>query len=208
MISTTYRSPLGDLMIVADERGLVRLQFAGNPMRALDGQLDRSMRDPFAAWSPERPSAGVTRLTASDAVSGGLALQAAHPECGAAASVVERAWGWLNAYFAGQAPRWVPPLHVEGTDFQHAVWTELMRIPYGQTTTCAQLAERVGRWRGSKTTARAVGLAAAHNAVQLVVPCHRMVGAHGELKGYAGGVDRQGVLLAWERRLPLELRMR
>lgn len=207
MISTTYRSPLGDLMIVADERGLVRLQFAGNPMRALDGQLNLSAGDPFAAWCPAQLPAAV-QVAASDAVSGGMSLQGSRPECGAAASVVERTWGWLNAYFAGQAPRWVPPLNVEGTDFQHAVWAELMRVPYGQTATYAELAERVGHRRGSTTAPRAVGSAAAHNAVQLIVPCHRMVGAHGELKGYAGGVDRQRELLAWERRLPEALRAR
>ena len=66
------------------------------------------------------------------------------PQNTAAVSVLERAWAWLNAYFAGQAPRWTPPLHVEGTEFQHAVWVALLEVPYGQTVTYGELARKIG----------------------------------------------------------------
>ncbi|MGM9653093.1 MAG: methylated-DNA--[protein]-cysteine S-methyltransferase [Eubacteriales bacterium] len=106
---------------------------------------------------------------------------------------------WLDAYFAGEAPGFTPPLLLSGSPFRRAVWQLLMEIPRGQTRTYGQLAAELAR-RGAMPTAsaRAVGGAVAHNPVSLIVPCHRVVGAGGALTGYAGGIDRKRRLLTLE----------
>lgn len=87
------------------------------------------------------------------------------------------------------------PLALRGTPFQRRVWSALGTIPYGETLSYGQLAERLG----VPTAARAVGLANGRNPVGIIVPCHRVVGANGSLTGYGGGLDRKRRLLAFER---------
>ena len=107
---------------------------------------------------------------------------------------------WLDAYFAGREPGLLPPLRIEGTAFQKAVWQQLCRVPYGQTVTYGELATRVAAARGvPRLSAQAVGHALACNPLLLMQPCHRVVGAGGRLLGYAGGAERQRLLLLWER---------
>ena len=103
---------------------------------------------------------------------------------------------WLDLYFSGKDPGFTPTLCLRGTPFRRAVWEALMRIPYGRTATYGEIAARLGLPR---TAARAVGGAAGHNPVSLIVPCHRVVGADGRLTGYAGGTDRKYRLLEAER---------
>lgn len=100
---------------------------------------------------------------------------------------------WLDCYFSGRDPGFVPPLALRGTAFQRRVWRELLAIPYGHTTTYGELAHRVGC-----RSARAVGQAVGRNPVAIVVPCHRVVAADG-LGGYAYGCDVKRALLAMER---------
>ena len=85
----------------------------------------------------------------------------------------------------------------EGTDFQRRVWAELQRIPYGETLSYGQLAQRLGSPGGS----RAVGLANGRNPVGIVIPCHRVVGSAGSLTGYGGGLERKRLLLDLESRV-------
>jgi methylated-DNA-[protein]-cysteine S-methyltransferase len=80
------------------------------------------------------------------------------------------------------------------TDFREAVWEELSRIPYGETRTYGKVAEAIG----GTGNAQEVGGACAANPVLLVVPCHRVVGADGSLKGYAGGLPIKASLLSFE----------
>jgi methylated-DNA-[protein]-cysteine S-methyltransferase len=104
----------------------------------------------------------------------------------------------LDAYFAGTLRAFAVPLDLRGTAFQRAVWAEVCAIPYGETRSYADVARAVGRpgaWR-------AVGAANAVNPVCLVVPCHRVIGADGTLKGYAGGVLHRRLLLDLERGAP------
>ncbi|MFG2429618.1 methylated-DNA--[protein]-cysteine S-methyltransferase [Streptomyces sp. NPDC048590] len=101
----------------------------------------------------------------------------------------------LDAYFAGELTEFDLPLRLEGTDFQRAVWAELVRIPYGETRSYGELADRMGKPGAS----RAVGLANGRNPVGIIVPCHRVVGASGSLTGYGGGLDRKQRLLDFER---------
>lgn len=102
---------------------------------------------------------------------------------------------WLEIYFAGQTPDFLPPLRLHGTPFQEKVWNLLLEIPYGQTVTYGQLAARLGK----KAAAQAVGGAVGKNPVSIIVPCHRVVGADGSLTGYAGGLEKKRFLLELER---------
>lgn len=113
--------------------------------------------------------------------------------------VWEQADRWLALYFAGKKPDFLPPLRMETTPFRRRVWQELLKIPYGQTTTYGELARRIASERGvDRFSAQAVGGAVGHNAISLMIPCHRVVGSGGELTGYAGGIEKKRALLTLE----------
>lgn len=101
----------------------------------------------------------------------------------------------LAEYFDGARTEFDLPLRLDGTEFQRTVWAGLREIPYGETWTYGQLAERLGR----RTASRAVGLANGKNPISIIVPCHRVVGSSGGLTGYGGGLDRKQHLLTLER---------
>ncbi len=106
---------------------------------------------------------------------------------------------WLELYFSGEEPGFMPPLRLIGSDFQTEVWGLLRAIPYGETTTYGALAQKLARARGlPRLSARAVGGAVGRNPISILVPCHRVVGAGGSLTGYAGGMDRKAALLKLE----------
>jgi methylated-DNA-[protein]-cysteine S-methyltransferase len=101
----------------------------------------------------------------------------------------------LEAYFAGDLTRFDIPFAAHGTDFQRRVWQTLDEIPYGTTTTYRALAEQLGLPRDR---IQALGAAIGTNPLLLVRPCHRVIGADGSMRGYAGGVDRKVWLLVHE----------
>ncbi|MFF8726736.1 methylated-DNA--[protein]-cysteine S-methyltransferase [Streptomyces sp. NPDC015171] len=101
----------------------------------------------------------------------------------------------LDAYFAGRRTRFDLPLSPAGSPFQRTVWQALDTVPYGTTTTYGELAARLGVPRSE---IRAVGRALGANPLLLIRPCHRVVGADGTLRGYAGGVERKRWLLTHE----------
>lgn len=106
---------------------------------------------------------------------------------------------WLEAYFSGRNPGPIPPVILEGTPFQHRVWNLLGTIPYGETVTYGQMANRLAEESASgKMSCRAVGGAVGHNPISIILPCHRVVGADGSLTGYAGGIKRKLFLLELE----------
>jgi methylated-DNA-[protein]-cysteine S-methyltransferase len=102
------------------------------------------------------------------------------------------------AYFGGAASRagtgFTVPLDAQGTAFQQQVWQALLGIAPGQLSSYGAVARQVGR----PAAARAVGAAVGRNPISIIVPCHRVVGAHGALTGYAGGLPRKQALLALE----------
>ena len=106
----------------------------------------------------------------------------------------------LDAYFqgVGDVTSSVPIVFVGGTAFQKAVWDVLTEIPYQIVWTYKDVAERVGKKLGRKTSSRAVGTAIGRNPISLFVPCHRIVATTGALTGYAGGVERKRALLMLE----------
>lgn len=107
---------------------------------------------------------------------------------------------WLDLYFGGQAPGFTPPLRTEGSPFCKTVWEILQTIPFGATMTYGEIASRIAKQRGiRKMSAQAVGGAVSKNPIALIIPCHRVIGAGGNLTGYAGGLDRKAWLLELER---------
>jgi methylated-DNA-[protein]-cysteine S-methyltransferase len=100
----------------------------------------------------------------------------------------------LTEYFAGTRREFDLPLRLQGTTFQTRVWRELTVIPYGQTWSYGQLAQRIDK----PSASRAVGLANGRNPISILVPCHRVIGADGSLTGYGGGVERKRWLLVHE----------
>ncbi len=107
---------------------------------------------------------------------------------------------WLDAYFAGKKPTISAlPLAPAGNEFRKAVWGILCRIPYGQCTTYGEIArEMAALTNKQRMSAQAVGGAVGHNPISIIIPCHRVVGAGGNLTGYAGGINRKIQLLEHE----------
>ncbi|MHA6761239.1 methylated-DNA--[protein]-cysteine S-methyltransferase [Streptacidiphilus sp. PAMC 29251] len=100
----------------------------------------------------------------------------------------------LTEYLAGDRTAFDLPTATQGNPLQERVWAMLREIPYGETTTYGELAERLG----DKALAQAVGQANGHNPISIIVPCHRVVGKNGKLTGYAGGLERKQFLLELE----------
>lgn len=104
----------------------------------------------------------------------------------------------LREYFSGARQTFDLPLDVRGTTFQKAVWSQVMRIPYGATVTYGDIAQLVGKPRAS----RAVGGAVGANPLPIVIPCHRVIGAGGALTGFGSGLDIKEMLLRLEGAYP------
>ena len=155
-----YASPIGGMLLAADEVGLTGLWF--------DGEKFFADNLPAEHEEEETPTLAASKR-------------------------------WLDIYFMGKEPDFMPPLHPIGSAFRMKVWDVLLQIPYGQTVTygwiARQLAAREGRARMS---AQAVGGAVGHNEISIIIPCHRVVGTSGSLTGYAGGMDRKIALLKTE----------
>ena len=116
------------------------------------------------------------------------------PETEADSPLAERTKRWLESFSDGREPEEEIPMSLRGTAFQRRVWEAAARIPYGQTLSYGELAERIGC-----RSARAVGAALAKNPVWILIPCHRIVGKNGALTGYAGGLARKQALLDLEK---------
>lgn len=155
-----YNSPLGGILLAADEIGLTGLWFDGQKYFARDLPAERIDRD---------------------------------------TPILSEARHWLDIYYTGKEPDFLPPLHPMGSAFRQSVWEILLRIPYGQTTTYGEIARQLAEKKGlSQMSAQAVGGAVGHNEISIIIPCHRVVGTNGSLTGYAGGIDRKVKLLELE----------
>ncbi len=101
----------------------------------------------------------------------------------------------LKQYFAGERETFDIPLNPIGTDFQLSVWNELKKIPYGETISYQELAEKIG----DKKKARAVGNANGKNPIPIIIPCHRVIRKNGDLGGFGGGIKIKRKLLELEK---------
>ena len=115
--------------------------------------------------------------------------------------LIAETWRWITAYLAGGRPDPAAiPIAVGGSDFRREVLSFIRTIPYGQVTSYGEIAVEIARRRGiEKMAAQAVGGAVASNDILLLIPCHRVVGAHGRLGGYNCGLDIKRWLLKLER---------
>lgn len=155
-----YDSPLGGILLAADEIGLTGLWFDG----------EKYFADHLPAEHTERDTA-----------------------------ILSGARRWLDIYFTGREPGFMPPLHPIGSEFRRSVWEILLQIPYGQTTTYGEIARQLAeKMRLPQMSAQAVGGAVGHNEISVIIPCHRVVGTNGSLTGYAGGIDKKRKLLELE----------
>lgn len=113
--------------------------------------------------------------------------------------ILEQGRTWLDRYFSGGQP--TPeeiPLDPQGSVFRKRVWRRLCKIPYGQLETYGQIARELGAENRGKMSAQAVGGAVGHNPIALIIPCHRVIGANGNLVGYGGGLALKKRLLYHE----------
>ena len=157
----SYQSPLGNILLAADEIGLTGLWF--------EGQKYFANTLPAERISQETP-------------------------------ILTEAKRWLDVYFSGEEPEFMPPLHPTGSPFRLAVWQILLQIPYGQTMTYGEIAGQLAAMKGTgHMSAQAVGGAVGHNEISIIIPCHRVVGTNGSLTGYAGGIDKKVRLLELEK---------
>lgn len=108
--------------------------------------------------------------------------------------LIRKAISEIKEYLAGKRTSFDLPLEMKGTEFQKATWDALLTIPYGETRSYKQIAEQIGRPKAC----RAIGMANNRNAISIIVPCHRVIGANGSLVGYGGGLDLKERLLSLE----------
>ncbi len=107
---------------------------------------------------------------------------------------------WLDIYFSGNQPNFIPLIKTSGSDFRKLVGDIMLSIPFGQTVTYGEIAKTVAKKLGKdKMSAQAVGGAVGHNPVPIIIPCHRVIGANGNLTGYGGGIERKLLLLKLEK---------
>lgn len=155
-----YESPLGRILLAADEIGLIGLWFENEKYYANNLDSKHKYKN---------------------------------------TEILNKAKSWLDIYFSGQEPDFMPPLHMLGSPFRLQIWEHLLKIPYGQTTTYGEIAKTIAHQKGiAKMSAQAVGNAVGHNEISIIIPCHRVVGANGSLTGYAGGIDKKIKLLEIE----------
>ncbi|MDR1446118.1 MAG: methylated-DNA--[protein]-cysteine S-methyltransferase [Treponema sp.] len=113
--------------------------------------------------------------------------------------IFEKIRKWLDIYFSGEEPDFMPHLMPKGSPFQKSVWINLSKIPYGKTTSYGELAKQFeSDNKGRSGSARAIGGAVGHNPISILIPCHRVIGKNGNLTGYAGGIAVKIKLLELE----------
>lgn len=161
-----------------------------------------------AQWTYESPLGPMCMLGHEGALTDLYFLGEAHEPQGLEAipridlPVFSQTKDWLDAYFSGQPmdQREKPSYELHGSSFQKGVWSYIERIPYGQSMTYGQIAKQVAQDFGKKAmSAQAVGGATGRNPISLIVPCHRVLGAHQAITGYGGGLDRKRFLLNLEK---------
>jgi methylated-DNA-[protein]-cysteine S-methyltransferase len=115
--------------------------------------------------------------------------------------IFDRTCEWLDLYFSGKSPDFIPPVFMYVSNFRRDVYEILMTIPFGETMTYKEIADLIAKkHRIISMSAQAVGGAIAHNPISLIIPCHRVIGTNGKLTGYAGGLDKKEWLLDMEKR--------
>jgi len=145
-------------------------------------------------WIATPLGGALLRLNGASVAELKLVQDACDAEDAAAHPLAAQVQQELDEYFAGARREFSIPLATRGTEFQRRVWSELLKIPYGTTVSYTELTLRLGEIKAL----RAVGRANGANPVWIIIPCHRVIGANGELTGYAGGLEVKRRLLELE----------
>lgn len=109
--------------------------------------------------------------------------------------IIKQAINQLEEYLTGKRKEFDLKLNPAGTEFQKKVWKALLKIPYGKTASYKEIAKKIG----NQKAVRAVGAANGKNPIQIIIPCHRVIGSNGDMIGYAGGLEAKEALLNIER---------
>ncbi len=197
----SFSTPFGDFSVAVDSAGaVVATAFGGLPallrrLNIMDDSLAPSAGGSPSAASPETGFVNGSAAGGRPERTAGMRA-ARRPACHMPRDQRKTAAAreQVLAYFAGARREFHLPLAARGTPFQQQVWTELRRIPYGETRSYRQIATRLGRPGAS----RAVGRANATNPICLIVPCHRVIGSDGSLTGFAFGEELKRALLEFE----------
>lgn len=162
-----YSSCVGDIILAADDIGLIGLWFEGQ--KNFGSYLDNEYEEKELSF-------------------------------------FEQVKKWLDIYFSGEEPNFNIPLHLKGTEFQKEVWNIISTIPYANTMTYGEIANKIAKKKGiSRMSAQAVGRAVGYNPISIIVPCHRVVGVNGNITGYAAGIDKKMLLLELECKKYIQL---
>jgi len=173
MFVSRLTTPIGELTLTATETALTGVYFPN---------------------SRHGPPPIVPPLHDVERGPGGEDRRRAAADVGPASEILSRARQQLAEYFARARMTFDLPLAAEGTEFEHRVWDCLRTIPFGATTSYGEIARKLGDARN----ARAVGTANGKNPIPIIVPCHRVIGANGDLTGFGGGIERKRWLLEHE----------
>ena len=166
-----YNSPLGKILLIFDEKYLLGLYLENQK------EFDEKYKD------KELKSIDEKNL---DISSGEY-------------KILRETEKWLEIYFSGKDPDFIPPIKAKGSEFRKDVWDILLKIPYGEVRSYKEVGEELLKSKNYKRVSnQAVGGAIAHNQILLIIPCHRVIGSDGGLRGYAGGIEVKRKLLELE----------
>lgn len=169
-----YKSLVGDLLIVFDEEALLGLYLERQKEfeeKLIDNEI--VLIDEEILSSSKEDDYKILKLTET----------------------------WLDKYFSGEDPDFLPRVKVSGSEFRKDVWDILLKIPYGETRTYKEVGKALlASGKYERVSNQAVGGAVGHNPISLIIPCHRVIGSDGSLRGYAGGLEVKKKLLELERK--------
>lgn len=195
-------TPVGPVSITATAEAIVSLHFGrrvpvGSQLLALGPKLsERAGSELSIGREPELSEEAGLEQTAEAASEPKKSTQESTTPEERACRLLWQAAAELGEYFAGRRRNFTLPLAPRGTEFQQRVWSELRRIPCGETRTYGEIARAIGQPRAC----RAVGMANNRNPIAILIPCHRVIGRDGSLTGYAAGLTVKRQLLELERR--------
>ncbi len=180
-----YDSPLGKILILFDKDTLLGLYFEGQK-EFHDLIKDEEVKN----FNEKEVFNGVEKFNNKSEIENNKICEN---------KILEETKKWLNIYFSGLEPNFTPKINLRGTEFRRDVWKILLEIPYGETLTYKDIANKLmASKKYERMSSQAVGGAVGANPISLIIPCHRVVGTSGSLTGYAGGLVRKLKLLELE----------
>ena len=185
---SSYNSPLGEIVLHSNGENLTALYFNKNGKKD-ERFYERNLKMQNPSQNPQNPK------------NLGQNLKTQNPPQNPHNPLIEGK-KWLDLYFSGEIPQFVPKIAFpnNASAFALRVWEILRTIPHGKTTTYGAIARQIAREFGiAKMSAQAVGGAVSRNPIAIIIPCHRILGANGNLTGYAGGIANKIALLKIEK---------